>query len=282
MKKTLSAILLICTLFSLFSCKYMNHPDNTLIKTSNGILGTWDSEYGRSFSVYLDDDGVYHADINGVEKQFSKPEEVPEENEISNITDCTSEEEIIINSSKNKVIEYIKYSLILKDKDTLMSYIKGIDVKIADFSTDSQAEYDYESDSIYINTQNRDFIHEYIIIFNLLSALQCKTNGGKENVKYYGTLFNNSITDILTLELEPEVIFEYESCYFENSLWIYHYLGCVDTRGIKAYFYGYDTVYEIIPEEELDLFALAIKYDDEDTAMIILSNCINDWGIENQ
>ena len=48
MKKIISNILLIVIAISISSCVFEKNVDEKLIETSNGILGTWNFEEGRT------------------------------------------------------------------------------------------------------------------------------------------------------------------------------------------------------------------------------------------
>lgn len=283
MKKLFSILLIIGVLISVCSCTFNKNVDESLIETSNGILGTWTFEEGRTFSVVVDDNNIYHVDINGTEKLVEIEEKDIVENTKSNISECDLEVMEIVKASKNKVVDYINNSKILKDKEALVEHINNVVVKMADFSIDEAAEYDSELNSIFINNKNRADVCEWMIIHELVHALYTKTNEGVENSKYQNTLFNEVLTDLITAEMEPEIIFEMESKYFSYYLWMYNYLGCVDFDGIEAYFYGYDKVLERIPEAELDVFVESLENENEsEDAVVILTNCINDWGLENK
>ena len=281
MKKLFSSLLVIGILISMCSCTSNKTVDDKIIEISNGVLDVWGLEEGRTFSVVLDDQGIYHVDINGTEVLVEIEKDYIVENAKSNITECDSEVMEIAKASKDKVINYIKDSNILKDKDELVEYINNIPVQMADFAICEVIEYDSEYDSIFINNQSRAEVCEWLLIHEIMYALSQKTNGGVENERYSYSLFNEVLTDVITAEMEPEITFEIESEYSDYFTWMYLYLGCVGIDGIEAYFYGYDDILQRIPETELDIFVELFEHvNNNEDAIVILTNCINDWGLE--
>lgn len=282
MKKIISNILLIVIAISVSSCVFEKNVDEKLIETSNGILGTWNFEEGRTFSVFVDEENIYHIDINGKEKQVKFQENDITENIRSNICECDLETMKIVDASKSKVLNYINKSDILRDKEILIAHINDVRVAMADFSIDEASEYDFETNTIFINNTNSALVGEWDIIHELVHALYYKTNNIETHTpKYYNTLFTEVLTDIITDTMEPEIDSDTEIKYFSYYLWIYLYLGCVDFDGIEAFFYGYETLFKYIPQEELDVFVESLKNEKEsEDAIIILTNCINDGGLE--
>ena len=281
MKKIIISLLMILVVISICSCTSNNTVDDTVMEISAIELDAWGLEEGRTFSVVIDNDGLYHVDINGREIVVQIEKDYNLENAKSNITECDSEIKEIARTSKEKVVNYINDSKILEDKEELVEYINNIPVLMADFANSEVAEYDLESDSIFINNENRVDVCEWLIVHELVYALSQKTNGTIEKGRYQDDLFNEVLTDIITAGIEPNGIEVYESEYFAYHGYVYLYLGCVGIDGIEAYFYGYDEILEKIPEAELDIFVESLKYvNDSEDAVIIVCNCINDWGLE--
>lgn len=283
MKKFLSILLAICVVISMCACTSKN-VDEKIIETSNVMLEEWEFEEGRTFSVVLDDQDIYHIDINGYELlvRLNEPEET-EESTISNITECDSKVARIVKKSKEKVIDYIESSNVLKDKEELKEYINNIPVKMADLSSNAAAVHEGVSNTIFINMCDREAVCEWMIVHEHVHALAQKTNGGVENERYLFNIFNEVLTDIITAGMKPKMISGIESSYSLYYDWVYLYLGCVGIKGIEAYFYGYDEILSIIPEAELDIFVEAfeqVEYSEE--AIIVVCNCINHWGLEKK
>lgn len=280
MRRILSSILILVIILSMCACTSSSIDyDGELIKTANIMLEEWGLEEGRKFSVTLDDDDIYHIDINGEELMVKIEGKFNKHIQKSNTKEYNSK---VIDSSRNKVIDYINNSQILKDKEELVNYIKNIPCKIADFSEgEAAAEYDYKEDTVFINNKHKEDICEWMIVHELVHALSQKTNGGIENERYPYNVFNEALTDTITSSMNPKLVQDGISLYSKYYEWIYLYLGCVGLDGIEAYFYGYDKILEKIPEEELDIFVESIEQvDSQEDAIVIICNCINTWGLE--
>lgn len=282
MKKIFSILLVISIAISMCSCRSSKNIDDKIIEKSNELLEKWGLEEGRTFSVVLDDQDIYHIDLNGYELLVSLEEpEYKEETNISNICECDSTVFEIVKKSKEIIINYIETSNILKDKEELKQYIINIPVKMADLSIDAAAIHEAISGNIFVNNHHREAVCEWMIVHELVHALCEKTNGGIENERYPLNMFNEVLTDIITAGMEPKITSGIESSYSIYYNWVYLYLGCVGIDGIEAYFYGYDEILKRIPEAELDIFVQAFEQvEHSEDAIIVVCNCINDWGLE--
>jgi len=294
MKKIFSILLIISIAISMCACTSNNNIDDDIIKTSNKniddeiietsnkLLEEWGLEEGRTFSVVIDDQDIYHIDINGYELlvTLEEPENF-EETTVANVGECDSKVLSIVKKSKEIIINYIDTSNILKDKEELKQYINDIPVKMADLSIDAAAIHDAVSETIFVSYQHLEAICEWMIVHELVHALCQKTNGGIENERYALNTFTEVLTDIITKGMEPKITSGIESTYSIYYNWVYLYLGCLGIDGIEAYFYGYDEILKRIPEAELDIFVEAfeqVEYSED--AIIVVCNCINDWGLE--
>lgn len=279
MKKIFSSLLTILMVVSICSCSSNMNVDEDVIGSANSLFEMWDFEEGRTFSVVKNDQDIYHVDINGQELLFKVEKDYNIENAKSNITECDSEVLEVVKASKDKVINYINDSKILKDKEELVNYINNIPVKMADFASDKEAEYDYESDSIFINNKHREDICEWAVAHEFICALSNKTNGGVQNERYPHSLFNEVLRHNIIVAMHLEIVDHCPSKYLGQYNYVRMYLACVGIDGIEAYFYGYDEILERIPEAELDIFVDALEQVDyNEDAVIIVCNCINEWG----
>lgn len=281
MKKIFSILLIISLLFSMCACTASDlNYDDEIIQTSNSMLEEWGLEEGRTFSVTIDEQDIYHIDIDGYELLVKMESDLNERRQKTNTEEYNSE---VIGTAKEKVINYINNSGVLRDKEELVEYINNLSFKTADFSDgeEAAAEYDLEEDVVFINNQYLDLVSEWMLVHELVHALCQKTNGGADNLRYSYDLFNEVLTDIITAAINPKISSEAISGYTEYYQWGYLYLGCVGIDGIEAYFYGYDEILSYISEEELDIFVESIEQiDSAENAIVIVCNCINDWGLE--
>ena len=289
MKKIFSILLIISILFSMCACtasnekdddKIIKSSDDEIIQTSNIMLEEWGLEEGRTFSVLKDIEEVYHIDINGEELLIKIQDNTREGYIKTNAKEYNSE---VIEKARGKVIDYISNSNILKDKEELIEYINNVPFKAVDYQNeeDTIAEYDLKEDTVFINNNNLKLVCEWMVVHELIHALCQRTNEGAQNLRYPYATFNETLTDIITASMDPGIISGMQSGYTEYYQWIYLYLGCVGVNGIEAYFYGYDKILTQIPEEELDIFVESIEQiDSTENALVIVCNCINDWGLE--
>lgn len=281
MKKIINFVLALVMMFSMCSCtSSTKNYDNDIIEISTTLLEEWEPEEGRSFSVTVDSQNIYHIDINGDELQVQLVKEPIKRHEKCNFEEYNSK---LVETSREKVVDYINSSTILKNKELLIEYINNVPFKTADYidSSNTGAEYDLDEDTIFINRYSQDYLCEWMIVHELIHALCQKTNGGLENLLYPYTLFNEVLTDIITASINPDLSDEIMSAYSEYYDWIYLYLGCVGISGIEAYFYGYDEILAKIPQNELDIFVESLEQINcVENAIVIVCNCINEWGLE--
>lgn len=281
MKNLISILLIITVLLSICACTATNQSlEEQIIEYSNNLLNEWGVEEGRTFSVSKDISKVYHVDINGKELLIKIEDNTKSGYKKTNTKEYNSE---VIEESRAKIIYYINNSKVLKDKEMLIKYISNVPFKVAEYleEQDTVAEYDLKEDCIFINSNSLDLVCEWLIVHELMHALCQKSNGGLDNLRYPYAIFNEVLTDILVSSMDPKIIEGTTSWYFKYYQWIYLYLGCVGIDGIEAYFYGYDKILSRIPEEELDIFVESIEQiDSVENAIVIVCNCINDWGLE--
>ena len=102
-------IMFLCEIIgSLF---YEMNSDEELIETSKSVLEAWELCDGRTFSVFLDENNVYHADINGTELLYKIDEGFDRSYTPSlktNVSDCAQSSLGIIESSGSINIDSIE------------------------------------------------------------------------------------------------------------------------------------------------------------------------------
>lgn len=260
-------------------------PEQRIEEISRNKLRNKELVEGRTFSVKVDDEKIYHVDINGTEiliqfEDSKNPTKLKKDN-IGNISDDSILQ--IIKSSQKKILKYIEESTVLKEKELLKEYIKETQVKMVKYeakdSSNTVAEYDLDEKIIFINQDYKEIVCEWMLVHEYIHALADKTNGGKKNMRYPYELFNEVITDIITAELNPVIKEEIISGYGKFYEEIYLYLASVGTeKAIYAYYYGYETILNQINEDELDIFVQLLG-EETGNAPIVRMNCINKWAI---
>lgn len=200
--------------------------------------------------------------------EYAKSEEVSNTNIIN-----------LANSSKTLVIDYIKKSKILKDKKMLIQMIEVVPIMYSD----AGKVVEYYNGVIYINKQKQKYISEWLFVHALTHYLCELTNGSINNNPYRYTMFDETITDIITSSMEPQSKYNSFETYAGYNETVLTYIGYFQEKALEAYFYGYDSIYEETGKDSFDIFVQAL--DDIETdgiATIIVYNSINHWITNNK
>ncbi len=255
---------------------YKSDYDGDVIEYSKILLESWPEFADRVYEVKYKD-GIYEANINGniqmIQIQGDEPEIISHswEEEVSN-KDILE----IFKNAKELVIDYIQKSRILVQKDMLIREVVDIPIKY----TDADLTAEYKSSTIFVNPKHSDDICEWMIVHELVHYLCELTNGGIYREEYPYEMFNEVMTDIITLSMGPNLPENAESGYAMYYDFIFAYIGCFKEEAIKAYFYGYDWIFEVVGKDEFDLFVKSFdQLDSSEVALIIINNSINKWKV---
>lgn len=249
--------------------------DSRLLESGEQAIIDFGVIPNRTFDVTLED-GIYTANINGDIQKVQLPTKNDSKKlSVTEIEKTNRKTDKIAQKALEKVLEYVKASKTLKEKQHILEELKKIDIKTA--CVDAPAMY--EDGNIYIGKDYLDVVCEWMIVHEYIHGLAAITNGGVENERYAYYQFDEAMTDIITYTLTPEILDGYQSGYVQYYDTIVLYVGCFGEKAILAYFYGYDEIIDITGEVELDFFVNSFEnmYDSE-VAMVCVYNGINKWA----
>lgn len=242
---------------------------------------------GRYFNVTEPETDHFEVDVNGTPMTvvISKNGSV-EDFEPRNISELDSDNIIdIIESSQEKIENYIDESSILIDKEGIKNYILSLDLKEAEFTNDSNVgAYFSETDStIYINKDNSNYVCEWMVSHEYMHAIAFYTHDETElkNVPYAYSLYNEVWTDLLTCSLEPSINESVESFYKGYYSLLYPYINIFKEDAIESYFYGYDSMYQKVSKPELDFFVTVLENFGAENSEAYYNNLILKWYANN-
>lgn len=242
---------------------------------------------GRYFSVEEPETDHFEIDVNGTEMTvLISDEDTIEPYQPQNITELNSKNIIdIVESSREKVENYIDESSILKDKEDIKDYIFSVGLKEAEFTDDPNVgAYFSASDSIiYVNRENSEYICEWLVCHEYMHAVSFYTHKETDldNTQYAYSLYNKVLTDLLTCSLDPEINGSIESYYKGYYALIYPYINIFDIDAIDAYFYGYNTIYSKVTKPEFDFFVTVIENINEQNSEAYYNNLVLKWYAKN-
>lgn len=265
MKRLVCLFLVITFLFSFVACSSSESYDSKLIKISKAYNKACKEDISNMKQQGVDIAiEVSEVSENEVEVYFNggtsriqfENNEDNSEIEITNPEELTKEEQQYVSKAKLSVISYINASEILQEKETLISKIETIKIMAMDMPTVGL----YKNDCVYID---RDELvgfsmecFEFAVTHELIHALAALTNGGVEN-EYYGTKkLNEVITDLITVQIFNKDI-NFLSVYSDYYYHGYSYISVFKEKAIKAYFYGYEEIWENTDKTEFDFFVEA-------------------------
>ncbi len=291
MKKIISVLLAIIITFALSSCKsYTLDYNEEIIKFANNY--NFEEDENSTFDVELINQ-QYNVKVNGetianipIEDDEIKGEE-QEQEKVTKPIDGKFQD--IISKAKVKIHSYIDATDFFENKDELHEYINSIPIMIEVTDNDSEegiyaaAYFNGKTETIYIPEYAEASICEWGFVHEYIHALAQKTNGGIENMKYRDTYFDEAMTDIIVYILGPEEKEGFKSGYTAFYYYIKPFISTFGMDSIKGYYYGYESVFETISEEELDMYVFSISnilsYEakEDDTYQKIWSGCVNHW-----
>lgn len=281
-KKMISILLFLATILSFVGCSNNSIEEQIISNGKKSIEGFTPSQD----TIFIDKNySDYVISVNDVHRTYSivLDEENSDEFVWTNIQEITSSNILkTINSSKELIINYINESLILKDKEELISYINNLPVKSANFPNYSLiAAFDEKLDTVFLNIQS-SLLDKHTLVHELFHALSYKTRGSSNWNKYCTVLFEEAFTELLATSVIES---NYPTAYDTYIQYVYHFIGCTGLEAIGAYFYGLDEMQ--IPAEEFHLYTIAIECLDKCKSIeeitserLTLHLILSKWGLE--
>lgn len=210
--------------------------------------------------------------------------------ETTEFTEFNKHQEKLIESAKQYVIKYINDSDILQDKEYLVEEIQNTPFYLY---TDTTHEELYScitapgvhiGSAIFLNKEYEDFFSEYMIIHELFHHLRYLTLGKDlGNMMYVGTIYDEGITDFLTMStgVENPQFRGYVSGYGSYHNVIADYINLFGDDAIESFFYGtkefIDSVYTAFATEH-NAFVLALDhYLDDELSKLACRTILDHW-----
>lgn len=201
--------------------------------------------------------------------------------------------ELMIESARNFVIEFIKDSSVLTDKETLIEKIKNVPFYLYTDSTHEllknlDAPAVHTGNAIYCFNEYKDYFCEFMYVHELVHHLRYLTLGERlSNVEYFATQFDETITDLITTSMDPKLLNsnEYQSGYSITHTVVNEYLHLFGEDALQAFFYGYEDFYDsrnITFKTEHEAFIVALeKYATGiEGAIVACETLIKYWSVQ--
>lgn len=251
---------------------YNNDAENPFIQGS------------RYFNVVKKSDGEFFVDVNGTEATVIMTDDNEEAPYVpTHVKGLSKNLEKLYSQSKDLVYKYIDSSNILTNKEALKQYISDLSAKQAIFTDESTvAAYFSSTDNmIYVSKSNLRFVSEWAFVHELVHAISYYTHGCDiSNQPYAYNLFNEIMTDIITMSMSPSNTSTSISRYTTSYLLLYPYINLIGTDAISAYFYGYDKIYENLNKDEFEFFVFTLDNQDIEYFNAFYNNTIYKWYAE--
>lgn len=282
MKKIIGILLILATVLSFFGCSSSSIEEQLV---SNGKRITDDISFSHDNISISKIGNDYVVTVNQIQRTYSIVQDDKSLDEFvwTNIQEITSSNILkIVTSSKNLIIGYINESLVLKNKEDLISYINSLPVKVANFPNNSLvAAFDENYDTIFVNIKS-NLLDKHTLVHELFHALSNKTRINAVWNSYCTSKFDEAFTELLSNSIIKS---NYPTAYDKYIKYVYAFIGCTGLNGISAYFYGLNELQ--IPRTEFHLYSIALECLDncktnkeikseELTLYLVLSK----WGLE--
>ena len=262
--------------------------DNASLLTSELGFDTENNPFAdgtRYFNVTKNSKNEFLVDVNGTEMRIRTPDTNTEsEYEPQNSSIISKKYEKIIKQSKKLVYQYIDSSTILDDKNGIKNYIDKLSIKEASFTEADYvgAYFSYTDNCVYINRNLSSVICEWMLVHEFVHAISYYTHGCSiEKEEYAFNLFNEILTDIITASLSPKIGKDIQSGYIAYYGLLAPYINLFGEHAVKAYFYGYNAIYEKIGHDEFEFFVIVIENYDAEYSDVYYNNLIFKWYANN-
>ena len=260
--------------------------DKELINLGEEELCFFEAVPGRTYSVSFKNTR-YTANING-DVQYI---ELVEPTELEPLAEDTGRDVTnrtlmsMANRAKGIVVDYIRKSTILRDKEYLIEKIMEAPVRYGKDSSESCMAF-YRDETIFVNKNaNQNDVCEWLFVHELVHYLCELTHGGAGNEDYPFSLFVETMTDLITMSMDPWIWDNIMSAYSDYYQWVLPYVGQFGEDAIKAYFYGHEEIWKKVGKDKFDLYVFSIEhaYDvmnvfDVPVPWVLINNTINEWA----
>ena len=190
--------------------------------------------------------------------------------EITTLKEFSKRHNLMIESARAKVIKFIEDSTVLTDKEYLIERIKNVPIYQYKSSEHEKLNINnapaiHVGSAIYCNYKYRDVFCEHMFVHELIHHLRYLTMGEKlSNLKYYATNFDEAVTDVITVSMNPCSLdkSEYINGYEGFHPLINEYFNVFGEEALRAYFYGYDAFFaSMTPSFETEHEAFVIAFE---------------------
>ena len=281
MKKIISIVLILVTILSFVGCSDTSIEEQIVSDGKKSMRGF--KPVQDTITIQKSDDEIV-INLSKAERYYEFYD--VKENDcfsFTNIKKITSSTILkTISSSKELIVNYINESLVLTDKEELISYINNLPFNTGDFPDISYvAGFDPKTDTVFVNIEN-PLLDEHTIVHELFHALSYKTRVNSNWFEYSRTLFDEAFTELLASSvIKPN----YSTVYDEYIEYIYQFIGSHGLEAIRTYFYGIDE--EKIPNADFNLYAVAIEclneaeaIQDKNAEKLTLHLILSKWILE--
>ena len=175
----------------------------------------------------------------------------------------------VLAESKKLLYSYIRQSDILRDKDSLISELEKVSVKIGEIDTAGISVRSEETRTICINKSD---VRRVVIVHELIHMLQDIIWDGLDT---QNPMFVEIMTDIITNAVYPNNSVFQMSSYRDYNDSVLNFIGIFREKAIEAFFYGYDVLYDEITEDEWYLFLYSVEAAVRAPRSAHYANCYN-------
>ena len=253
--------------------------DDYLIEVGEESLNSFDKDIECTYSVNFQN-SKYYINLDGEKVTIDYVEDQPGDQPEFKDYGSVGETKTIatINRGKALVCDYIEKSEILSDKETLKEKI--IDIPVCYGKDSEPVSAYYANQKIFINREYKKYFSEWVIVHELIHYLCELSHGGPNKEDYPYSIFIETMTDLITMSIGPEENVEYPSGYFETYEFVLPYVGRFKEEAIRAYFYGFDTIWKCSGRYKIDVYAGLLDqiYMGDIMSAIIVNYQINEWA----
>lgn len=284
-----------------------NFEDQLFMNAEDGYNDPWVSmDYSiRLKEVYLNTletgELYYHFEISNYAPQgFMIGEMQGDDSKYENVhstmtlKEFSKRHELMIESARNFVIEFINDSSVLTDKENLIEKINAVPFYLYTDSThdivgDLDSPAVHTGNAIYCNNEYKKYFCEFMYVHELIHHLRYLTLGESlSNVTYFATQFDETMTDLITNSMNPKIFKSnvYRNGYEDTYSVMNEYLYLFGEEALRAYFYGYEDFYAsrtstFATEHEAFIVALEKYSEGIEGAIVACETLIQYWDSQS-